>query len=57
MMRFLSLAILLASNWLANAVVLPSTVERSVNSLETRDDPTGYRSVAYFVNWVCSYFF
>ncbi|KAJ9317753.1 CAZyme family GH18 [Paecilomyces variotii] len=51
MMHFLSLAILLASNWLANAVVLPSTVERSVESLETRDDPTGYRSVAYFVNW------
>lgn len=35
--------------WLANAAVIPSLE----NKFEARDDSvTGYRSVAYYVNWV-----
>lgn len=47
-MKFV-LSFTLGLAWLANAAVIPSSGDR----LEARDDGvTGYRSVAYYVNWV-----
>lgn len=52
-MRFISLIYYscLGLGWLANAAVTHSP---STNATEAgaRDAATGYRSVAYFVNWV-----
>lgn len=46
----LVLPFLLGLGWLANAAVIPS-LESNMPELEARAT-SGYRSVAYFVNWV-----
>ena len=40
-------------SWLANAASIP-TLRSNITEIESRDvgDVNGYRSVAYFVNWV-----
>lgn len=48
-MRF-ELVFFLCLNWLANAAVVPYAANATTD-LDTRDG-SGYRSVAYFVNWV-----
>jgi hypothetical protein len=50
-MRF-TLPFLLSLGWLVGAAVIPSH-ETHTAELDARDT-TGYRSVAYFVNWVCT---
>lgn len=42
---------LLCLAWLANAAVIPS-LGNDTAELEARNSVNGYRSVAYFVNWV-----
>lgn len=37
--------------WLANGAVIPS-LNNATAELEARNSVNGYRSVAYFVNWV-----
>lgn len=37
--------------WLANGAVIPSLTNATAE-LEARNNVNGYRSVAYFVNWV-----
>lgn len=48
-MRFI-LPFLLSVGWLAGAAVIPSD-DTHTTELDARD-AGGYRSVAYFVNWV-----
>lgn len=43
--------LLLCLAWLANATVIPS-LGNATTELEARNSANGYRSVAYFVNWV-----
>ena len=50
----LALSTILGLGWLANAAVIPSRDINASVDLEARDSATGYRSVAYFVNWVGS---
>lgn len=50
-MMDLVLPLLLCLAWLANAAVIPSP-SNATTELEARNSANGYRSVAYFVNWV-----
>jgi chitinase len=50
-MRFI-LPFLLGLGWFAGAAVIPSH-DTHTAELGARD-AAGYRSVAYFVNWVCT---
>jgi chitinase len=45
------LFLILSLAWLANATYIPSLVKVNAADIATRG-VNGYRSVAYFVNWV-----
>lgn len=49
-MRFI-LSALLGLSWLASAATIPFT-DKPMNETLVARDISGYRSVAYFVNWV-----
>lgn len=48
----LVLPYLLCLAWLANGAVIPYQSNTTTAELEARNSVNGYRSVAYFVNWV-----
>lgn len=48
---YLVLPVFVFLAWLANAAVNPSS-GNVTTELEARNSVNGYRSVAYFVNWV-----
>lgn len=50
-MRFI-LSALLGLGWLASAATITFTNRRTTDEALVARDVSGYRSVAYFVNWV-----